>query len=319
MCAASSASTFVNTLGAEDRPNGRARYWKCLPHIGEAEIFSVVYEDGDMKMDERTLHLSLDSVSCKTLQYLLCLLLDIKEKRATRRLKTLKQGRGSLQDYVSEFRLLSQDSAWNEAALMDTFQDGLSDDLQDELNLVTFPSLQCVDHTRHVCAGQVLRLPKVSLPAEFADVFSKQEADQLPPHWPYDCSIDLVPDAQLPVCRLYTISELKLAALRDFLDKNLAQGFIRPSSSPLSAPVLFVQKKTKDLRLCCDYHRLNVITVHNRYPLPLITELEWLREATVFTKLDLRGAYNLVRVRAGDEWKMAFGTRLTLNIFNFAL
>ncbi|XP_013932051.1 PREDICTED: RNA-directed DNA polymerase homolog [Thamnophis sirtalis] len=50
--------------------------------------------------------------------------------------------------------------------------------------------------------------------------------------------------------------------------------------------------------------------VCNRYPLPLIPELlERLREATVFTKLDLRGAYNLVRVRAGDEWKTAFGTR----------
>ncbi|XP_013930866.1 PREDICTED: RNA-directed DNA polymerase homolog [Thamnophis sirtalis] len=64
------------------------------------------------------------------------------------------------------------------------------------------------------------------------------------------------------------------------------------------------------LRLCCDYRRLNAITVRNRYLLPLIPELlERLWEATVFTKLDLRGAYNLVRVWVGDKWKTAFGTR----------
>ncbi|XP_070795472.1 uncharacterized protein, partial [Pituophis catenifer annectens] len=140
--------------------------------------------------------------------------------------------------------------------------------------------------------------------------FSEKEADRLPPHRPYDCAVDLMPNAPLPSGRLYSMSEPELAALRDFLEKNLARGFIRPSTSPLSAPVLFVKKKTGDLRLCCDYRRLNAITVRNRYPLPLIPELmERLREASIFTKLDLRGAYNLVRVREGDEWKTAFGTR----------
>ncbi|XP_013930569.1 PREDICTED: RNA-directed DNA polymerase homolog [Thamnophis sirtalis] len=105
------------------------------------------------------------------------------------------------------------------------------------------------------------------------------------------------------------MSEPELAALQDFLDKNLARGFIRPSSSPLSGLVLFMKKKTGDLRLCCNYRHLNAIRVRNRYPLSLILELlARLREATVFTKLDFRGAYNLVHVRVGDEWKMAFGT-----------
>uniref|UniRef100_A0A8C6XE84 CCHC-type domain-containing protein n=1 Tax=Naja naja TaxID=35670 RepID=A0A8C6XE84_NAJNA len=167
-------------------------------------------------------------------------------------------------------------------------------------NAISFPSLQCVDHIRHTCAGQDISTPVISLPPEltdFADVFSEKEADRLPPHRPYNCPVDLLPNASLPVGRLYSMSEPELAALRDFLDINLARGFIRPLSSPLAAPVLFVKKKTGDLRLCCDYHQLNAITVRNRYPLPLIRELmERLREATVFTKLDLRGAYNLVRI-----------------------
>uniref|UniRef100_A0A8C6XVG6 ribonuclease H n=1 Tax=Naja naja TaxID=35670 RepID=A0A8C6XVG6_NAJNA len=180
-------------------------------------------------------------------------------------------------------------------------------------NAISFPSLQCVDHIRHTCAGQDVSTPVISLPPEltdFADVFSENEADRLPLHRPYNCPVDLLPNASLPVGRLYSMSEPELAALRDFLDKNLARGFIWPLSSPLAAPVLFVKKKTGDLRLCCDYRRLNAITVRNRYPLPLIPELmERLREAAVFTKLDLRGAYNLVRIREGDEWKTAFGTR----------
>uniref|UniRef100_A0A8C6XBR2 Gypsy retrotransposon integrase-like protein 1 n=1 Tax=Naja naja TaxID=35670 RepID=A0A8C6XBR2_NAJNA len=163
-------------------------------------------------------------------------------------------------------------------------------------NTISFPSLQCADHVRHTCASQDVSTPAISLPPDlkdFEDVFSEQEADWLPPHRPYDGPVDLLPNASLP-----------------FLDKNLARGFIRPSSSPLSAPVLFVKKKTGDLRLCCDYRRLNMITVQNCYPLPLIPELmERLREATIFTKLDLRGAYNLVQMREGDEWKTAFGTR----------
>uniref|UniRef100_A0A670XUD3 ribonuclease H n=1 Tax=Pseudonaja textilis TaxID=8673 RepID=A0A670XUD3_PSETE len=180
-------------------------------------------------------------------------------------------------------------------------------------NAVSFPSLQCVDHLRHVSTGQHVVASAVSIPSElsdFSDVFSEQEADQLPPHRVYDCPVDLIPGAPLPKGRLYSLSEPELVALREFLDKNLARGFIRPSSSPLSAPVLFVKKKSGELRLCCDYRRLNSITVRNSYPLPLISELmERLREATIFTKLDLRGAYNLVRMRQGDEWKTAFGTR----------
>lgn len=64
------------------------------------------------------------------------------------------------------------------------------------------------------------------------------------------------------------------------------------------------------MRLCVDYRALNNITIENRYPLPLILEsLDRLRSACIFTKLDLRGAYNLTRVKEGDEWKTAFRTR----------
>ncbi len=95
----------------------------------------------------------------------------------------------------------------------------------------------------------------------------------------------------------------------DYICKALENGFIRPSTSPAGAGVFFVGKKDGGLRPCIDYRGLNNITVKNRYPLPLMaTAFELLQGATIFTKLDLRNAYHLVRIREGDEWKTAFNT-----------
>ena len=86
-------------------------------------------------------------------------------------------------------------------------------------------------------------------------------------------------------------------------------GFIRPSSSPHGAPVLFVRKKDGSLRLCVDYRGLNKITKKDRYPLPLISDLlQTAGKARVYTTIDLRHAYHLVRITEGDEWKTAFRT-----------
>ena len=88
---------------------------------------------------------------------------------------------------------------------------------------------------------------------------------------------------------------------------------VRPSSSSAGAPIIFVKKPDGTLRLCVDYRGLNAVTKKNRYPLPLINELfDELRGATVFSKLDLRGAYNLLRIKEGDEWKTTFCTRYGL-------
>ncbi|XP_073673452.1 alpha-2-macroglobulin-like protein 1 [Garra rufa] len=97
--------------------------------------------------------------------------------------------------------------------------------------------------------------------------------------------------------------------MEKYISDSLAAGFIRPSSSPAGAGFFFVGKKDGSLRPCIDYRGLNNITVKNTYPLPLISSaFERLQGASVFTKLDLRNAYHLVRIRRGDEWKTAFNT-----------
>ena len=94
-----------------------------------------------------------------------------------------------------------------------------------------------------------------------------------------------------------------------FLEENLRTGQIRLSKSPMAAPVFFIKKKDGSLRLVQDYRALNFMTVKNKYPLPLISELvSQLHRARYFTKLDVCWGFNNVRIKPRDEWKAAFQT-----------
>ncbi|GBG93055.1 hypothetical protein CBR_g58410, partial [Chara braunii] len=109
---------------------------------------------------------------------------------------------------------------------------------------------------------------------------------------------------------IYRMSEEELSVLRAQLDDLLEKGWIRPSSSPCGAPVLFVRKKNKDLRLCIDYRKLNARTIRNAGPLPRIDDLlERLGGAQFFSKLDLKSGYLQLEIRKEDRYKTAFKTR----------
>ena len=123
---------------------------------------------------------------------------------------------------------------------------------------------------------------------EFADVFSKTKAEVLPPHRSYDLKINLEEGAQPLVGPIYSLSVSEQEALKEFIEENLNTGFIRPTSSPHSTPVLFVKKKDSSLRLCIDFHGLNYITKKDRYLLLLISDLLDLpRKARVYSNIDL--------------------------------
>ena len=142
------------------------------------------------------------------------------------------------------------------------------------------------------------------------EVFSKKNADKLPPHRLVDCKIVLQKDATLHYCPIYPLSEEEDEVLKQYIKDNEKKGFIRLSESPAGYPILFQKKKDGTLRLCVDYRKLNDVTVRNSYPLPLINDIiEKVKGAQYFTKLDLRSAYNLIRIREGDEYKTAFRTK----------
>jgi len=102
---------------------------------------------------------------------------------------------------------------------------------------------------------------------DYADVFSKAKASELPPHRNYDLKIDLEEGTSPPLGTLYSLSLVELSALWTFINENLNTGFIRPTASSHAAPVLFVKKKDSSLRLCVDFRGLNKITKKDRYPL----------------------------------------------------
>ncbi|GBG63302.1 hypothetical protein CBR_g37388 [Chara braunii] len=106
------------------------------------------------------------------------------------------------------------------------------------------------------------------------------------------------------------MSEEELSVLQAQLDDLLEKGWIQPSSSPYDAPILFVRKKNKDLRLCIDYRKLNVQTVKNVGPLPRIDNLlERLGGAKFFSKLDLESGYHQLEIRQEDRCKTSFKMR----------
>ncbi|GJW01364.1 putative reverse transcriptase domain-containing protein [Tanacetum coccineum] len=132
----------------------------------------------------------------------------------------------------------------------------------------------------------------------------------LPPPRQVEFKIELVPGAA-PVARApYRLAPSELKELADQLQELSEKGFIRPSSSPWGAPVLFVKKKDGSFRMCIDYRELNKLTVKNRYPLPRIDDLfDQLQGSSVYSKIDLRSGYHQLRIREEDIPITAFRTR----------
>jgi len=140
-------------------------------------------------------------------------------------------------------------------------------------------------------------------------LFLEKTEHQLQPHGRFDHKIPLRPRFVPPFGPIYGLSPPELSALYECLDQNLDQKFIPESSCPAASPILFVKKKEGSLPFCVDYRGLNEGTIKNRYPLPLVKEtFIQLSRAKIFTKLDIRGAYNLICMRAGEEWTTAFRT-----------
>ncbi|GKA68594.1 putative reverse transcriptase domain-containing protein [Tanacetum coccineum] len=153
------------------------------------------------------------------------------------------------------------------------------------------------------------RLEHVPIVQDFPEVFP-EDLPGIPPTRQVEFQIDLIPSAA-PVARApYRLAPSEMKELSDQLKELSDKGFIRPSSSPWGAPVLFVKKKNGSFRMCIDYRELNKLTVKNRYPLPRIDDLfDQLQGSSVYSKIDLRSAYHQLRVRKEDIPKTAFRTR----------
>ncbi|GKB37382.1 putative reverse transcriptase domain-containing protein [Tanacetum coccineum] len=185
------------------------------------------------------------------------------------------------------------------------------------LNLIS-----CIKTERYISRGcqvfmiQVMekksdekKLEDIPVVKEFPDVFP-EDLPGLPPVRQVEFQIDLIPGAA-PVARTpYRLAPSEMQELSNQLQELTDRGFIRPSTSPWGAPILFVKKKDGSFRMCIDYRELNKLTIKNRYPLPRIDDLfDQLQGSSVYSKIDLRSGYHQLRVREEDIPKTAFRTR----------
>lgn len=171
------------------------------------------------------------------------------------------------------------------------------------------------DHDRPLGIYVIAREPKAEtteIPEEYSkysELFSGELETGLPEHSRWDHEIKLQPGKEPRFHKVYPQNPVQDKALKEYLEEMLEKGFIRPSESPAGYPILWVPKKNGKLRPCIDYRQLNEITIKNRYPLPLIIEIrDKVGRAWWFTTVDLKGAYNLIRIKRGHEWMTAFRT-----------
>ncbi|GJU50186.1 putative reverse transcriptase domain-containing protein [Tanacetum coccineum] len=192
------------------------------------------------------------------------------------------------------------------------------DQSKTRLNLIS-----CIKTERYISRGcqvfmiQVMekkkshekRLEDIPVVREFLEVFP-EDLPGLPPIGQVEFQIDLIPGVA-PVARApYRLAPSEMQELSNQLQELADRGFIRPSTSPWGAPVLFVKKKDRSFRMCIDYQELNKLTIKNRYPLPMIDDLfDQLQGLSVYSKTDLRFGYHQLRVRDEDIFKTAFRTR----------
>ena len=139
-------------------------------------------------------------------------------------------------------------------------------------------------------------------------VFGKVESERMPVRKVWDHAID---DFKTNKARVYPLSRNEKEEVQKFVNEHLKKEYIRPSKLFQTLPVFFVGKKDRGKHMVMNYRRLNKQTIKNNYPLPLITDLvDSMGNKRVFTKMDLQWGYNNVRIKKGNEWKVAFTTHV---------
>ncbi|GJX77698.1 hypothetical protein Tco_0324509 [Tanacetum coccineum] len=112
--------------------------------------------------------------------------------------------------------------------------------------------------------GKEITLEDILVIKEFPNVFPKN-LPGLPPVCQIEFQIDLIPGAAPVAQTPYRLAPSEMWELSNQLQELADRGFIRPSTSPWGAPILFVKKKDGSFRMCIDYWELNKFTIIQAY------------------------------------------------------
>jgi hypothetical protein len=167
-------------------------------------------------------------------------------------------------------------------------------------------------HQMAIDIKEINPLEAIKVVSESPDVFPK-DLPGMPPERKFEFAIDLIPCTGSISKRAYRVSGPEFVELKKQIDRLSEKGYIKPSTSPWAAHVLFMEKKDGTRRMCIDYRALNEVTIKNKYPLPRIEDLfDQLRGASVFSKIDMRSCYHQLRIRPSDIPKTTFITKYGL-------
>jgi hypothetical protein len=170
-------------------------------------------------------------------------------------------------------------------------------------------------HQISVHSEVVNPLEVIRVVSEFPNVLP-EELPGMPAKRKVQFAIELIPGTAPISKRAYRVSGPELVELKKQIDELLEKGYIRSNTLPWATPVLFVEKKDGTKRMCVYYRDLNEVTIKNKYSLPRIEDLfNQLREASVFSKTDLRSGYHQLRIRPSDVPKTTFTTKYGLYEF----
>jgi hypothetical protein len=159
---------------------------------------------------------------------------------------------------------------------------------------------------------KAIALEDIRVVQDFPDVFPG-ELPGMPPDRDIEFLIELLPGTHLISKNPYRMPVNELVELKKQIAELQAKEFIRASSSPWGAPVLFVEKKDGTQRMCVDYRSLNEVTIKNKYPLSRIEDLfDQMKGASVFSKIDLRSGYHQMKIWESEIPMTAFRTRYGL-------
>jgi hypothetical protein len=184
----------------------------------------------------------------------------------------------------------------------------------EELEFITELVVTTKGVANHAKVNQLDSIQGSELPVvtEFPDVLP-EELPGMPPDRDIEFVNELKPSTTLIYKTPFRMTTPKFVELKENIKELLEKGFIRPSSSPWEAPLIFVPKKDGTQRLCMDYRVLNEVTIKNKYPLPRIDDLfDQLHGACVFSKIDLQSRYHQLKVQECDIPKSALVSRYGL-------
>nr|KYP36126.1 Transposon Ty3-I Gag-Pol polyprotein [Cajanus cajan] len=154
---------------------------------------------------------------------------------------------------------------------------------------------------------------------EFDDVFPSEGPKGLPSFRGIEHQIDFVSGASLPNRPAYRKNPQETKEIENQVQELLDKGWVQKTLSPCVVPVLLVPKKDGKWRMCCDYRTINNITIKYRHPIPRLDDmLDELHGANIFSKIDLKSGYHQIRIKEGDEWKIAFKTFYRRFVPNFS-